>query len=501
VPTGQRAIWPVESSSKLSHSTALCAFSFKMASRRPMASSLMDAKDRRSLGSATWISSPTNCPGTEAPEGLNWTLEDLARMNDSLPLTRFHSLERNGESQPAISDPAGEVRSALDDLGLRREQLAGKRIAVTAGSRGIASLREIVRAACQWLMARGATPFVFPAMGSHGGATDEGQRSVLAEYGVTPEFTGAEVRSSVGALQIATTPEGFPAYMDRNAWHSEGVLVINRVKPHTRFSGKIESGLLKMMTIGMGKPEGARQSHLLASKHGHEPVIRAVASAVLATGKILAGLAVVENSRHQVAAVRAALPAKIVALDEEMLALAKSLQSRLPFSRLDLLMVDEMGKNISGAGMDTKVIGRNVEGGRGDAPEIALIYARDLTPEAEGNALGVGLADIIHERLYRKIDFDKMYVNARTSLNTEVARVPMWFGTDRDALDFAVRLLGNPASGEQRLVAIRNTLELDRILVSEALAAEAAQVPGWRVSPESVPLEFDDEGNLPPALN
>jgi hypothetical protein len=410
-------------------------------------------------------------------------------------------LERNGKPQPVVPDPADEVRTALDALHLEREQLAARRIAVTAGSRGIASLREIVRAACQWLMARGASPFVFPAMGSHGGATDEGQRSVLAEYGVTPEFTGAEVRSCTEAVQIATTPEGFPAFMDHNAWQSDGVLVINRVKPHTRFSGKIESGLLKMMTIGMGKPEGARQSHLLASKHGYEPVIRAISTAVLGTGKILAGLAVVENSRHQVAAVRAAQPGNIVALDEEMLAFAKSLQPRLPFSRLDLLIVDEMGKNISGAGMDTKVIGRNVEGGRGDAPEIVLIYARDLTPEAEGNALGVGLADIIHERLYRKIDFEKMYVNARTSLNTDVARVPMWFGSDRDAVDFAVRLLGTPAGREQRLAAIRNTLELDRILVSEGLATEAAPLPGWRVSPESAPLEFDGDGNLPLPLS
>jgi len=437
----------------------------------------------------------------EAPDGLNWTVEGLARMKDSLSLARFHLLERNGEPQPAVADPAQEVRSALDALGLGREQLAGRRIGITAGSRGIASLREMVRAACQWLIARGANPFVFPAMGSHGGATDEGQLQVLAEYGVTTEFTGAEIRSSVEAVQIATTPEGFPVLMDRNAWQSDGVLVVNRVKPHTRFSGKIESGLVKMMAIGMGKPAGARECHFLASKHGHEPVLRAVATAVLASGKILAGLAVVENSLHQVASIRAAQPADIIALDEEMQALAKSLQPRLPFSRLDLLMVDEIGKNISGAGMDTKLIGRDVEGGRGDAPEISLIYARDLTPETAGNALGVGLADIIHERLYRKIDFEKMYVNARTSLNTDVARVPMWFGTDRDAVSFALRFLGNPGVREQRLVAIRNTLNLDRILVSEALAAEAAELGGWRVSPEGTPLKFDGEGNLPPALN
>jgi len=428
--------------------------------------------------------------------------EELGCMDDNLLLSRFYFLERTNDPQPRVADPAAEVRAALDTLGLEREQLAGRRIAVAAGSRGIASLREIMRAACQWLIERGANPFVFPAMGSHGGATNEGQRQVLEEYGVTSEFTGVEIRSSIEAVRIAATPEGFPVLMDRNAWQSDGVLVINRVKPHTRFSGKIESGLLKMMVIGMGKPEGARECHLRASKHGYEPVIRAVADVVLKTGKILAGLAVVENGRHQVAVIRAAQPAHIVTLDEEMQAFAKSLQPRLPFSRLDLLMVDEIGKDVSGAGMDTKVIGRDVEGGRGDAPEITLIYARDLTPETAGNALGVGLADLIHERLYRKIDFDKTYVNARTSLNTDVARVPMWFHTDHDALDFALRFLGRPAGSKQRLVSIRNTLSLDRILVSEALAAEAGQLSGWQVCPGSAQLEFDGAGNLAlPVLN
>lgn len=418
-------------------------------------------------------------------------------MTDDLSLSRFYWLERDGEPQPAVADPALEVRAALDSLHLGRGQLAGRRIAVTTGSRGIASLREIVRAACQWLIEQGANPFVFPAMGSHGGATAEGQREVLAEYGVTAEFTGAEILSSVEAVRVATTPEGFPVLMDRNAWQSDGVLVINRVKPHTRFRGKIESGLLKMMVIGMGKPEGARECHLLASKHGYESVIRAVAGAVLATGKIMAGLAVVENSRHQVASIRAAQPGNIIALDEEMQAFAKTLQPRLPFSRLHLLMVDEIGKDVSGAGMDSKVIGRDVEGGRGDAPEISLIYARDLTPETAGNALGVGLADIIHERLYQKIDFDKTYVNARTSLNVDVARLPMRFSTDHDALGFALRVLGSPGGDEQRLVAIRNTLGLDRILVSEALAAEAEQLPGWRVESETAHLKFDAKGDLP----
>ncbi|MGH9377526.1 MAG: hypothetical protein ACRD1I_01880 [Terriglobia bacterium] len=409
---------------------------------------------------------------------------------------RFYWLERTAPTQPAIAEPGEAVTAALDALGLDGAELRGKEIAVAAGSRGVAGLREIVRAACQWLLRQGATPFVFPAMGSHGGATGEGQRRVLADYGVTPEVTGAEIRSSMETILTGVTPEGFPVFADRNAWESDGVLVINRVKPHTRFSGKIESGLLKMMAVGMGKAEGAREVHRLASKHGFERVIRTVAGALLASGKIVAGVAVVENALHQPAVVRAARPANIVAVEEEMLAISKSLVPRIPFLHLDLLMVGEIGKNISGAGMDTKVTGRGVDLAPGEAPEIRLIYARDLTEESAGNSMGVGMADLIHERLYRKIDFDKMYVNARTSLNPEMARLPMWFRSDREALNIALGALGGASPAEARLAFIRNTLSLDLILVSEALAAEARGLDGWRLSPESKWLEFDTEDNL-----
>ena len=418
-------------------------------------------------------------------------------MSQPTPIGSFLVLERTAAPEPALADPAGEALAALDGLGLNPSQLRGKRIAVAVGSRGIASLAEIVRAACQWLLAHGAQPFVFPAMGSHGGATAEGQRHVLAEYGVTPEFLGFEIRSSMETVRAIDTAEGFPVLMDRNAWESDGVLVINRVKPHTRFSGKIGSGLLKMITIGLGKHRGALEYHRLVNRHGSQTVIRSVASAVLKSGKILAGLALVENSRHEMALIQAARPDQIVSAEEELLVLAKSFMPRIPFSKLHLLIVDEIGKDVSGAGMDTNVIGRNLESGTGDAPEIDLIYARDLTEETSGNALGVGLADLIHERLYRKIDYQKMYVNAVTSLNPWVARVPMWFSSDWDALDFALRLLGSPEPAEQRIVSIRNTLSLDRILVSEALAAEAAGVAGWQLGPVGEALDFDSHGDLP----
>ena len=418
-------------------------------------------------------------------------------MNDSPPLARFHLFERTPSTRAGLADPEGATVSALKSLSLERARLSGKRIAVAAGSRGITNLREIVRGACRWLRALGAAPFVFPAMGSHGGATAEGQRRVLAEYGVTPEFTGAEVRSSMETVTLGVTPEGIPVFMDRAASESDGVLVINRVKPHTRFSGRIESGLVKMMAIGMGKAEGAREYHRLALEHGFERLFRSVAGTVLASGKIVAGIAVVENSQHQPAVIRAAQPAAIVSLEEELLALAKTMVPRIPFPRLDVLVVDEIGKNISGAGMDTKVIGRGLGTTPGEAPAIGLIYARSLTEESDGNSLGVGMADLIHERLYQKAEIEKMYVNARTSLNPEMARMPMRFGSDREALGFALSVVGAPGPGEQRVVLIRNTLSLDRVLVSEALAQESRELSGWSLSPQSEPLEFDADGNLP----
>ena len=417
-------------------------------------------------------------------------------ITDSPVLARFRVLERTAPTRPAITDIDATVAAALDEAGIDRRGLDGRSIAVAAGSRGIASLREVVRGACRWLGSHGARPFVFPAMGSHGGATDAGQRQVLTDYGVTPEYVGAEVRSSMAAVEIGSTPEGFPVFMDRNAWESDGVLVINRVKPHTGFSGRVESGLAKMMTVGMGKERGATNFHRLAARHGYEPVVRAVAGTVLGTGKILAGLALAENSRHQLAAIRGARPDNLLAVEEQTLALVKTMLPRLPFAKLDLLVVDEIGKNISGSGMDTKVIGRGIPFAPGEAPEIKVIYARDLTEESAGNGLGAGLADIIHERLYRKIDFAKMHVNGRASLHPIVSVVPMWFGTDQAALEFAVRVLGSPEPDQQRAVWIRNTLCLERILVSESLAFEAANLEGWRVGCVEPQVEFDSSGNL-----
>ena len=413
-----------------------------------------------------------------------------------VPLSPIFLLERKAPSSPALKDIHSAIQQSLSALQIPSTKVRGKRIAVTVGSRGIDRLSEIVRAICSWLNHEGATAFVVPAMGSHGGATAEGQRRVLEQYGVKPEFIGAEIRSSIDPVPLGSTPEGIEVFMDRNAYDADAVLVMNRVKPHTDFSGNIESGVLKMMAIGLGKAAGAQEAHRWGRKIGFEACLRAISARILGTGKILCGLALIENEFHQIAQIHASLPDGIVAQEEKALLIARRLVPRLPFRDIHLLMVDELGKNVSGAGMDTKVIGRGLLSVPPEAPHIRVIYARDLTGESEGNAAGAGLADLIHERLYRKIDYSKTFLNLRTSLNLPLARIPMHCSSDRDALDFALGYLGSPGPEQQRIVWIRNTVTLARIGCSRALVSEVSELEGWHA--ESAPLifHFDSAGNI-----
>jgi hypothetical protein len=413
-----------------------------------------------------------------------------------IKLASFRYLTKVSPGIPAISDLEGEVKRNLAHLCLPAHRLAGRRIGVTAGSRGIASLKEIVRAVCLWLREHNASPFVFPAMGSHGGATAEGQRHILASYGVTEEYVGAQVLSSMETVRAGETVKGSQVFVDRNAWRADGVLVLNRVKPHTGFSGKIESGLLKMIAVGMGKQRGAEEVHKLARKYGYEEAIREISSAVLATGKILGGIAIVENEWHQVCRIHGVRSLESGSEEEAILKVARTLVPRIPLPGFRLLIVDRLGKNIAGTGMDTKVIGRGVPIAQGEAPVIDLIYVRDLTSETEGNAVGVGFADIVHDRIHRKIDLQKTYVNARTSLNVSSVRLPMSFPSDRAALEFALDFLATTRPEEQSIVWISSTVELNRLAISEPLAKAAAELEGWQISPEAFEPQFDQGGDL-----
>jgi len=413
-----------------------------------------------------------------------------------IPVGPVFAVQRTSPSVPAVKDVEAAVQQSLSALQIPAAKLRGCTIAVTVGSRGIDRLSAVVRGSCRWLKSQGATAFIVPAMGSHGGGTSAGQHRVLEQYGITPEFTGAEIRSSMETTSLGMTPEGIQVVMDRHAYDADAVLVMNRVKPHTDFSGNVESGVLKMMTVGLGKAVGAQELHRWSREVGFEPCLRAMAGRILASGKILCGLTLIENEFHQIAHVSASMPEGIVAQEEKALAIAKQLVARIPFRELDLLIVDELGKNISGSGMDTKVIGRGLPSVPPEAPCIRAIYARDLTEESEGNAAGVGLADLIHEKLFQKIDYQKTFLNVRTSLNLPLAQIPLHCPSDRDALDFALGYLGSARPEQQRIAWIRNTLELDRLACSQALASDVSKLDGWRLEPQPVVPKFDHSGDI-----
>ncbi|HVG99016.1 MAG TPA: lactate racemase domain-containing protein [Chloroflexota bacterium] len=395
-------------------------------------------------------------------------------------------------AQEHIPDVPGAVRDALRGAGLEGRIAPGARVAVTVGSRGIARLPEIVRAAVDTLRALGAEPFVVPAMGSHGGATAAGQREVVESYGVTEEAVGAPIRATMEVAEVGRTSAGVPVYMDRNAWESDGVLVFGRVKAHTAFKAPIESGLCKMLAVGLGKQRGAETMH----GAGLAATIPDAAAVALATGKILAGLAVVENAADDPYRVVAVPPERFHATDEELLRLSNSLLPRIPFERLDVLVVDWIGKNISGSGMDPNVIGmwRRLGGAR--TPDYRRIVVRDVTPESHGNAIGIGWADFTTRRLVDGIDYAAMYMNCLTANAPDVARIPMTMASDREAIEAAAKTAG--AGGRLRLARVHSTLRLEELYVSEALLPEVHADPALEVLDPPAPLRFDAGGNLGP---
>ena len=402
------------------------------------------------------------------------------------------------------------MRTRLDDVpgGVARALGAGQlpikrgdMIAVGAGSRGIANIDVIVRATVDWLKAQGARPFVFPAMGSHGGATAEGQRSVLAHYGITEATMGCEVRASMDVVQVGEAL-GLPVWLDRTASEADWIGLVNRIKPHTDFKGSIESGLFKMMTIGLGKYQGATQYHRANVNHGYETVITAVGREMLAKARIGFGLGIVENGYDETACVEAFNAADLEAGERRLLKDARAWMARLPFPAMDVLIVEEIGKNISGSGMDTNVIGRpsNPHEPFPADPKILWIVALDLTDESGGNATGIGNADFTTRRLAEKIDWKPTAINTLTACAPNGAKLPLVFDSDREAVENALNCIGLTPPAQARVVRIRSTLVLGEIECSEALLPEIAKRPDLEVVGQGRPLPFDAAGRIVPLL-
>jgi len=371
---------------------------------------------------------------------------------------------------------------------------------ITVGSRGIANVREIIRAVVEHLKGLGAKPFIVPAMGSHGGATAEGQREVVESYGITQEFVGCPIRSSMETVVVCQTAEGFPVHFDRAAYEADHVMVVNRVKPHTRFVGPIESGLMKMMLIGLGKREGAGVYHHAIQDYSFDQIIRSVVDEVFRNCNILVGLAVVENAYDQTAKIRAVRPENFQSTEAELLKLAREWMPRLPFKHVDVLLVDQIGKNISGTGMDTNIVGRKFNDHMAEAdeyPKVRNIAVRDLTPQTHGNAIGMGMAEFCRTQLLEKTDLDVTRLNAITAGHVSVAMPPLDYATDREMLDAALVPIGLAEPKDAKLLWIKNTLELAEVVCSAAYLEEARARDDLEVLTEPEPMPLDAEGNLP----
>jgi hypothetical protein len=404
---------------------------------------------------------------------------------------------------PALGDVRGSVQSELRRFALPSRVHPGQSVAVTAGSRGIRDLALVLRTLSEELLRCGTRPFVVPAMGSHGGATAEGQRELLERLGITEASVGMPIRSSMEVVQVDTAAvgPGLPIWFDRLAAEADHVIVVNRIKAHSDFTGPIQSGLLKMMLIGLGKHRGALEYHRAFSRHSFDRIVAEVGPRVAERCRVLCGLAIVENHRHETALVEVVEPRDFAERERELLVLAERWMPRLPFAQIDLLIVDRMGKDISGSGMDTNVLGRKgwVTGQfLEQRPRIERVYVRDLTEASHGNAIGIGLADFAHSCLVAKIDFPAMFLNAVTSGTPRGASVPPHFSSDREALAAALSTIGVSEARQARLVRIRSTLELEVMLVSEALLPEASANPELRVEGEAEELRFDAEGDLTP---
>jgi hypothetical protein len=381
----------------------------------------------------------------------------------------------------------------------------GMRIAVGVGSRGIANLKEIVEAAIRLLIRAGAQPFVIPAMGSHGGATPEGQTKVLAEYGITAESLGVPIDADMEVTKIGTATGGREVVFSAAALRADGIVVINRIKPHTDFHGTLGSGIQKMLTIGFGKQVGAANAHRAAAHVGYEAVIREFARVALENVRVLCGIAILEDQHHETSEIRVLRPDVIFRDEGVLLESARLLMPRLPLDEIDLLIVDQIGKEISGSGMDTNVIGREITGystslqqSNGTTPRITRIFVRDLTDATNGNGIGIGLADFTTDRAVKALDLSSMYMNATTSLGLNTAKIPIHFASDRDAIDTALGSLAYSEPDRIRIVRIANTLNLERILVSECCTEMLRTRPGISIVGQARAMQFDQSGNLPP---
>jgi hypothetical protein len=427
-------------------------------------------------------------------------------MTEPNPFPRMFAVRQRFPVSPPLDIPA-VLRREFEEQRILRDLKPGARIAVAVGSRGITNLPKIVAGVLDNLKAAGTQPFIIPAMGSHGGATPEGQRSILEEYGVSEQTMGVSIEPSLEVERIGWTEDGVEVFCSVEALRSDGIVLINRVKPHTDFQGTLGSGVVKMSVIGLGKRTGAAICHGAATRLGYEYTLRSIARVMLRTAPILCGVAIVENQFHDTARIVVLNRDDIKEREKELLEEARRLMPRLPFDDIDLLIVDRIGKNISGSGMDPNITGRWVHGystslgsDNQAKPMIRRIFVRDVTPETHGNAIGIGFADITTTRLVNAMDKQATYINALTSLTPNGAKIPIHFDTDRECVAQALASLALSDMRQAKVVRITDTLSLANLEASEAYANLVKQRGDLEVIDEPDEMRFDETNNLLPTV-
>lgn len=419
---------------------------------------------------------------------------------DDVEIPRF-LLVKQSFPRPRVGNLEEEVFKQLSKLDRVNNLKPGAKIAITAGSRGISNIAEITRFAVKFFIEKGFQPIIIPAMGSHGGATPEGQAHLIEHYGISEETMGVPVNSSLDVISLGKTKEGVEAFIAKSAFESDGVLLLNRIKDHTDYKGAIESGLTKICGIGLGKLRGAQEYHSFTFGIGLGDAIRSATGKILESGKILGGLGIIENAYHETAKLAGVNVNTFFAEEEALLLESKALMPSLPLKEIDVLLVSYLGKNISGTGMDTNIIGRSVRGYADDTswmdymPKICRIVVEDITDESDGNAIGMGSADFITEKFRRRINYRSTTLNAVTGRSVASAKTPIVLENTFDAIQVALGTAPRRKEGSS-MVYIEDTLSLDAIYVSENCRSLLVAQSNLEISKESYDLKFDRERYL-----
>ncbi len=399
--------------------------------------------------------------------------------------------------RPRVEDIKSTVYQELEKLGIKKRLPKGAKVAITAGSRGINRIVEMTRLTVQYLKENGFEPRLIAAMGSHGGGTAEGQQEILTSLGLTPEAVGAPVLTGAETVEVGKTPQGLIAYINRHVLDVQGVIVLNRIKVHTALVGDMQSGLTKMCVVGLGGPSGAQQFHSLGIRE-LPACLREIGTILIEKTPILGGLAIIENGFEETAHIIGVEARKFIEEEPKLLAMANQLMPLLPADKLDILVIEEMGKDYSGTCIDTNVVGRfRVKGEpEPETPFIKRIVLLDISEGSHGNANGIGLADLVTDKLVGKIDLKAMYLNVLTTGFVQRCFIPLHFPSEKETIEMAIASLGRIAPEDLRLMIISTTLHLDKVYVSEALVAELKAKPGVQVADEAVALEFDADRNM-----